>query len=1286
MYSKYAYGVPDSATNEYDFLVARDAYDAGVQLRNDTTSSSTGKKGVRISHSASNNANVDLRATTGAVNSFAFRLQDDSSPSSFSNMLTLTDDNKSSTSAYGMQVGGRVKASQYYIGESDTRAPTSTGLYLGQDANNKGYFNMNAGSSGTGGFKFSTYDANGQNEVVNLSLDKFGYAKMPKYAATNDALDSEPSAAIVTFNSAGQLVRDYQQNARLRSSESRATNLENTVLPTVSTKVNEIISRMNAVAFFNSNITAMDLGAVPLAYTAPAASVSLNMNVDLTTANSPTFQQNLIQSTADSLNISSSLVSIGSITSATGLRSSGARFKTGSGVNIEIIIAPDPTGTVTINPQVAVQQLAVQAQSPTSPFVAALTQATGSNPVNTEYVPVVKVVPTNTPAPTTPAPTTPAPTTPAPTSAPAQSSNTISTRYIKMKYGTSSGTNRYMSIAGIKVYSSGSSSNLVTSSMTTTASSQSNSSYSSSLIVDSDINSFWHPGEETSPWIQLDLGANTNVYMVVVAVRADPNLYGRQKGMVVECLNSSSQSVFTSGLAYGPSGSTTYSEYQSADQGDGYGYYYYFPAITTGANGTNTEPSPSIDISQGPTTFSPTTLSGLMGWYDASDSSSITLSGSSVTQFNDKSGNNRHLQASNGYTKPTVVSNYLNGKSVLSLNNSQLTTAFNYSGAELDAYIVILPTATGDANTGRALSMCKTGYNDYDNSMSMMVFGSYDSTRNSLAPLRNYQGGARVKQNLATTSEFGIFQLSTNNYGINSALNGSLNQLGTNPTFTALDVNQLTVGNMYNGANHTSGYYAEILLFNRVLSTGERRYVEGYLAWKWGLQSKLPADHPYKLIASPTSTPITARYIKLTYGNTSSTDRVLNLFGIKVYTNEGYNVIKPTTSVSASSIYRSDFPSSNMLDNAEGTFWSSYFENNPWFQVDLGSDMTIYKVEVVNRESHNRENGMVVQCINNANTTVYTSQPVYDKNGATTYSETSVVNTGYRFFACWPSKSTRMYCTNSNPSYALDSNVVTVSNFKGTETAITKYGALSKIWKAPVACKLLSATFYGSGGVNNGGYGSGAMSGPGWYNDIGGHSWPTTAGLMDFYELVNAWNIPTIPAAGEVNFTLNMVGGDRYFSTLQLTDSDLPVIFSYIPVNSIITPAPPTYPPAIVASTYRIKWTNVSYVFKIDTSVTNPGSTNIVTSNPTGDMYTLPAGTYSWSATAVNASNDWIDVTFFDVDANMAVATLVTGVTPWNTKSQTGTFTLSSQKTFQCRYSNGYYAYSTNFDITLTRQ
>ena len=39
-------------------------------------------------------------------------------------------------------------------------------------------------------------------------------------------------------------------------------------------------------------------------------------------------------------------------------------------------------------------------------------------------------------------------------------------------------------------------------------------------------------------------------------------------------------------------------------------------------------------------------------------------------------------------------------------------------------------------------------------------------------------------------------------------------------------------------------YIGELIIYNRALTTNERQQVEGYLAWTWGLQSRLPPGHP----------------------------------------------------------------------------------------------------------------------------------------------------------------------------------------------------------------------------------------------------------------------------------------------------------------------------------------------------------------------------------------------------------------------------------------------------------
>ena len=48
-----------------------------------------------------------------------------------------------------------------------------------------------------------------------------------------------------------------------------------------------------------------------------------------------------------------------------------------------------------------------------------------------------------------------------------------------------------------------------------------------------------------------------------------------------------------------------------------------------------------------------------------------------------------------------------------------------------------------------------------------------------------------------------------------------------------------------NSGYYYIGYAMEYIFYNSVLSTSQRQQVEGYLAWKWGLQSNLPSTHAY---------------------------------------------------------------------------------------------------------------------------------------------------------------------------------------------------------------------------------------------------------------------------------------------------------------------------------------------------------------------------------------------------------------------------------------------------------
>jgi hypothetical protein len=218
---------------------------SGINIGGDTSTT----YGVKITSDSTHNAFMDVRGD--ASNKIAFRHKDQTS-GTVTAMLDLTNDSSLTGTGYGATVNGRVNASSYYVGSVDTRAPTSTGVYMGTDGN-VGYFNINKGS-GTGGFAFKTYNADGSMLQDNLNLKASGIVQASYYTATGNSADSE-SVAIAGFDASGNVVRHYQSNARFRSIEARLTASESSVNGPVTSKVNEVINRLNGLNFFSQTIS-----------------------------------------------------------------------------------------------------------------------------------------------------------------------------------------------------------------------------------------------------------------------------------------------------------------------------------------------------------------------------------------------------------------------------------------------------------------------------------------------------------------------------------------------------------------------------------------------------------------------------------------------------------------------------------------------------------------------------------------------------------------------------------------------------------------------------------------------------------------------------------------------------------------------------------------------------------------------------------------------------------------------------------------------------------------------
>jgi hypothetical protein len=129
-----------------------------------------------------------------------------------------------------------------------------------------------------------------------------------------------------------------------------------------------------------------------------------------------------------------------------------------------------------------------------------------------------------------------------------------------------------------------------------------------------------------------------------------------------------------------------------------------------------------------------------------------------------------------------------------------------------------------------------------------------------------------------TTSNLVSLQYSSasNTNNILVYFNGTLNFTASSSSFTRTS---FTLGRR--AANYLTGNYYEVISYNTFLNTTDRQTVEGYLAWKWGLVSSLPATHPYKnnpfiilIEPVPRSIPNTAYIVPI---NTYSTIKTFTL-------------------------------------------------------------------------------------------------------------------------------------------------------------------------------------------------------------------------------------------------------------------------------------------------------------------------------------------------------------------------------------------------------------------------
>jgi len=266
--------------------------------------------------------------------------------------------------------------------------------------------------------------------------------------------------------------------------------------------------------------------------------------------------------------------------------------------------------------------------------------------------------------------------------------------------------------------------------------------------------------------------------------------------------------------------------------------------------------------------LSPLDLSGCCLWMDASDQSTISLTSTKVNKWTDKSVNRYTMNQTDTGKQPTYNATTQNGLPVLGFSLANST--FLYGDASANAF------AVGN-NCYSLFAVCKhssaRGGYVFAKSLAGTANGRILFGRDSALYCIFTHTSGNLSTITDTNNNYRILELVINRAEGKDYVYQNGTQIGTTYTYTSDTSTNYTnnytmlIGAYNNSSGSTppldnvylDGNIAEIIAVANSydMTTNKRQWIEGYLAWKWGLQTSLPSNnpkHPYYDNA-PTSSP-----------------------------------------------------------------------------------------------------------------------------------------------------------------------------------------------------------------------------------------------------------------------------------------------------------------------------------------------------------------------------------------------------------------------------------------------
>lgn len=235
-----------------------------------------------------------------------------------------------------------------------------------------------------------------------------------------------------------------------------------------------------------------------------------------------------------------------------------------------------------------------------------------------------------------------------------------------------------------------------------------------------------------------------------------------------------------------------------------------------------------------------------VAWYDASDASTISQTGGSVSEWRSKIGTSHMIQPTLDQ-RPATGTKQINGRNAVAFDgtNDALKTATNPLGSTIQNALLMTVTNIGTTTGATMFSLSGSSNNAAQRFQAHAPFSD--------GKVYFDVGGTSGANRLQSASTWSANQ--TKLLGFYSSTAASVQQVWDSGNLLLSDTSGHTVSTDsgialgYDGVgSYDNCTMGEVVIINKEVTAENRQRLEGYLGHKWGMLTNIPAVHPYKTL------------------------------------------------------------------------------------------------------------------------------------------------------------------------------------------------------------------------------------------------------------------------------------------------------------------------------------------------------------------------------------------------------------------------------------------------------